>query len=124
MYGESFTVAQFLITKGVGLTYLIAFTVAYRQYRGLCGEDGILPVKDFVDENSFWDSISIFHFFNSDKDLKYASVAGIFLSLSVVAGIPSRISSFYSFFTWILFFQINGLAAFCQAVFWAGVFGR
>lgn len=39
LYGEnSYWLVKIILTKGLAFTYLIAFTVALRQYRGLVGE--------------------------------------------------------------------------------------
>lgn len=106
MYGESYVFAQFVLFKGLALSFLIAFIVALKQYIGLCGENGILPVKDFVETESFWKATSIFYFFNSDRTLKYSAITGIVISLFVIFGVPSIISPTISFLSWMIMWLI------------------
>jgi hypothetical protein len=108
VYGESsYQLIQFLLLKGIALTYLIAFTVAIRQYRGLVGKKGVLPLQDFVEQRSFWKSASIFHLFPTDRAIQVSAWSGILLSASVLFGLPSSISPVLSslslFVLWLLF---------------------
>jgi hypothetical protein len=108
VYGESgYQLIQFLLLKGIALTYLIAFSVALRQYCGLVGEKGVLPLQDFVEQRSFWKSASIFHVFPSDRAIQVSAWTGIILSVSVLFGLPSSISPVFSslslFVLWLLF---------------------
>ena len=98
----NFITAQFLLSKGISLTFLIAFIVALRQYRGLVGEKGVLPAKDFVKEESIWDTISLFYFFPSDNAIKYSAISGILLSIITILGIPSMFTPVFSSLTWLL----------------------
>lgn len=103
IYGEgSYRLVQLLLSKGTALTFLIAFTVALRQYRGLVGENGILPVKSFVKEDSFWHSISLFYIFPSDTVMRFSAFLGISLSALTLLGIPSIISPVFSSVSWFL----------------------
>lgn len=103
LYGEgSYWLVKLLLSKGLGITFLIAFAVALRQYRGLVGENGVLPVKDFVEKESFWDSISLFHIFPSDTCMTFSAWTGIILSFLTILGVPSSVSSVFSSFTWFL----------------------
>ena len=43
-----FWVARLLLQRGLALTYLIPFIVAARQFRPLAGEDGLLPLAQYV----------------------------------------------------------------------------
>src|ERR671937_635477 len=81
-------VSRLLITRGMGLIYLIAFLVALDQFRPLLGERGLLPVPRFVAAVRFRDAPSLFHFRYSDRLLVVVSLAGILLSLTIVLGLP------------------------------------
>src|SRR5207253_10375791 len=70
--------------------YLIAFAVALEQFPALLGERGLLPVPRYLERASFLDAPSLFHFGYSDRLLRAVSVAGIVLSLAIVAGLPDR----------------------------------
>ena len=78
MYGgENYWIAKILFQKGLASVYLIAFVIAYRQYSGLVGEDGILPIESFIEDKEFSEVLSIFYFFNSDRFLKFSATSGI-----------------------------------------------
>ena len=98
----SYLSVQWLLLKGIAFTFLLSFLIQLRQYRGLVGEEGVLPVQDFVGEESFWDSVSLFHFYSSDRSLKWSAVSGIFLSITVISGIPSSISPLLSSLVWFM----------------------
>lgn len=100
--GGSYSFAQIVLSKGIAATFLIAFIVALRQYRGLVGEKGVLPAKDFVKEESIWDAISLFYFFPSDNAIKYSAISGILLSILTILGIPSMLPPVFSSLTWFL----------------------
>lgn len=46
--GESYRLTAWLFLRGLGLIYLIAFLSFYLQYKGLIGEQGILPFNLFL----------------------------------------------------------------------------
>lgn len=98
----SYLVAQWFLLKGIAITFLLSFIIQLRQYRGLVGKNGILPLKEFVEDESFWSSISLFHFFNSEEALKGTAVSGIFLSVLALSGIPSNVSPLFSSVNWFL----------------------
>lgn len=87
MYGgENYWIAKILFQKGLASVYLIAFLVAYRQYSGLVGKDGILPIESFIEDKEFSEALSIFYFFNSDRFLKFSATSGILLSVIALTG--------------------------------------
>lgn len=98
----SFIAAQWFLVKGTAFTFLISFMIQLRQYRGLVGEKGVLPLEDFVSDESFWDSISIFHLLRSDSFLKWCALSGMLLSLLAISGVPSAISPIFSSLIWFL----------------------
>jgi len=102
MVGDSFLWIQLLLTKGVASVFFLSFLIQLRQFQGLAGENGILPVKEFVKQEKFWNSVSIFHLVNSDLALKFASVTGLLMSLLVIIGIPSLLSPLFSSIIWFL----------------------
>ena len=84
--GESYWIAKILFQKGLASVYLIAFLVAYRQYSGLVGQNGVLPIESFIEDKDFQEVFSIFYFFNSDRFLKFSALSGILLSLIALTG--------------------------------------
>lgn len=99
--GESYWIAQLLLEKGIGAVYLTAFLIIYFQFRSLNGENGILPVKDFVKDKDFFEVPSVFTFLPDDFYLRIGSILGICLSLSVITGFSRFLGSLYLLFTWI-----------------------
>ncbi len=79
--------ARFLLYRGVFLTYLIGFLVAYRQFTPLAGEDGILPFTLVTDRTSAWRRPSLLHWFPSDGAVRTISIAGMVLSSVGLLGI-------------------------------------
>ena len=46
--------ARLVFERGLAVIYAIAFTVAGRQFRGLLGSRGLLPVPDYLRGVTFW----------------------------------------------------------------------
>lgn len=87
-YFGTYTIAQFLILKGVAVTYLFAFANVINEFRLLLGEDGLLPVPEFLKRTSFWDKPSIFHWYYSDSFAQAIGWIGVLLSAFVLVGSP------------------------------------
>jgi hypothetical protein len=79
--------ARFLFYRGLFLTYLSAFLVARHQFIPLAGENGILPFTRLVEERSFLDAPSLFHWFPSDRAVRWVSNTGVVLSLVGLFGV-------------------------------------
>jgi len=52
-WGGKFSVAPLLLQRGLALTYLVAFIVAARQFPPLAGEDGLLPLAQYIERYEF-----------------------------------------------------------------------
>jgi len=98
--GEGYLMAKIVFQKGIALTYLIAFTVALKQYTALVGENGLLPISDFVEDKNFSRVFSIFYFFRSDTAIKTSAFTGIILSFSALAGLPSILGEWSHWVIW------------------------
>src|SRR3954451_8134098 len=94
------------LQRGLGLVYLIAFVVVLEQFRPLLGEDGLLPVPQFLARVSFQRAPSLFHFRYSDRLLVAVAVTGIVLSLVVIAGIPDRLPAPITVAIWLLLWAL------------------
>lgn len=82
--------ARLVLQRGLGLVYLIAFLVAWGQFRPLLGERGLLPVPRYLAFVRFREAPSLFHLRYSDRLLVAVAWVGIVLSLAVVLGLPDR----------------------------------
>jgi hypothetical protein len=99
-------IAKILFQRGLALIYLFAFIVALRQFKGLCGEKGILPMTDFVEKASFKNSPSLFHFTPSDRAAQIAAVSGIILSLLALTGVSESFGLLFSMTVWTLLYLL------------------
>src|ERR687888_1340577 len=73
--------SRFVFERALGVVYLVAFLVAWNQFRPLLGERGLLPVPRFVRLVRFRDAPSLFHLRYSDRLLAVAAWTGVLLSL-------------------------------------------
>ena len=95
------SIARVVLQRGLGLTYLIAFTVALDQFPALLGERGLLPVDRFLARVRFRDAPSLFHLGYSDRRLAAVALSGMALSLLIVLGLPERWPALLSVAAWL-----------------------
>ena len=82
------------------MIYLVAFLVALNQFRPLLGEKGLLPVRLFLPEVSFWDAPSLFWLNYSDRAFAIAAWLGVILSVVVISGVSEARGLALSAVTW------------------------
>ncbi|QIB75764.1 lipase maturation factor family protein [Halogeometricum borinquense] len=85
---ESYWLVRFLFQRGLAVIYVVAFLVAARQFRPLVGEDGLLPLGEFVERTSFVDRPSLFHVAPDDRVVGAAAWTGVVLALCAFVGVP------------------------------------
>ena len=90
LFGSEYWVARFAFQRGLALVYLVAFLVAFNQFRPLLGKRGLLPVPQFLGLVNFRRAPSIFHFFYSDNFFCGVSFAGILLSIIGLTSLSER----------------------------------
>ena len=83
-------IARLLLERGIAAIYAVAFLVAFNQFPALAGERGLEPAPRFLEAvRRFRDAPTIFRWIGfSDTRLRAVSLAGIAISLLLVAGIP------------------------------------
>lgn len=89
-HSADYSIARLVLQRGLGLMYLIAFTVALTQFRPLLGERGLLPVPRFIEAVPFREAPSLFYWRYSDRLLVGVAGVGALLSLLIVLGLPDR----------------------------------
>jgi len=99
-WGGEFWVARLLLQRGLALTYLVAFLVAARQFRPLAGEDGLLPIRQYVDRYEFRQRPSLFYYFDSDRALAAGAWLGVALAAGALVGLPGRFGTPASVLVW------------------------
>ncbi len=102
--------ARFVIERGLGIIYLIAFVVAARQFPPLLGERGLLPAPRFLSRVSFWQAPSLFHLRYSDRLLQVLAWSGAILAATIVLGLAQRaplpLTMLIWFSLWVLYQSI------------------
>ncbi|WP_415378625.1 lipase maturation factor family protein [Halosimplex sp. TS25] len=99
-WGGEFWVARLLLQRGIALTYLVGFLVAARQFRPLAGEDGLLPLGQYVERYEFRQKPSLFYFLDSDRALAAGAWLGVVLAALALVGIPGRFGTPVYVFVW------------------------
>ncbi|NEU55810.1 lipase maturation factor family protein [Halorussus sp. MSC15.2] len=92
---ESYWLVRLLVHRGLAVVYLLAFLVAATQFRALVGEDGLLPVSEYVEYAEFRRRPSLFYLLPSDRAMGVAAWAGVGLSALALAGAPSWLPRAY-----------------------------
>ena len=110
LYQSDYWLSTFIIQRGLGFVYAIAFLVAINQFRPLLGENGLLPVPHFLTQIPFKKSPSIFHWHYSDGFFGIIAWAGFILALVATFGVsdvgPLWLSMLVWFLLWILYLSI------------------
>ena len=96
-----YTIARFVIERGVGLIYLVAFVVAARQFPALCGERGLQPAPHFLARVRLRDAPSLFRWGYSDRRLAVVAWSGALLSALLVLGVPHLAPLPVTMATWL-----------------------
>jgi uncharacterized membrane protein YhdT len=97
-----YTIARFVIERGLGLIYLIAFVVAARQFPALCGERGLQPAPRVLARVGFRDAPSLFHWGYSDRRLAVVAWSGALVSALLVVGLPQLAPLPVTMLTWLV----------------------
>mgnify|MGYP000480614123 CR=1 FL=1 len=110
LFMGDYEVARFILQRALALIYLIAFSVTLNQFPALVGEDGLQPIRPFLERISFWRAPSIFHWHYSDRFLRAVSWGGILLSIAAFASflvpLPVWLYMLNWFILWALYLSI------------------
>ena len=111
--GDDYQIARFLIERGLGAIYFIAFVVAALQFPALAGERGLEPAPRFLKLVRFRDAPSIFHWHFSDRFLRVVAWSGAGLAVAVVLGLaswaPLPVTMLIWFVLWALYLSIMNI---------------
>lgn len=102
----TFEITRLFIHKGMALIYLNALVIAWNQWPALCGENGLVPAKNFVRLFSFRDGPSLLFWRDSDRFAKGMIALGIILSLFALSGYSEKFGLFASMLTWMMLWVI------------------
>jgi hypothetical protein len=81
-------IVRLLFRRGLAIIYLLAFLVAATQFRALAGEDGLLPIEDYLKRRSFGERPSLFYLLPDDRVIGAAAWTGVSLSVLALVGAP------------------------------------
>ncbi|HEU4918824.1 MAG TPA: lipase maturation factor family protein [Candidatus Limnocylindrales bacterium] len=83
-----YTIARFVIERGLALIYLVAFVVAARQFPALSGERGLQPAPRLLARVRPREAPSLFHWGYSDSRLRVVAWSGAVVAGLLVVGLP------------------------------------
>jgi len=106
IYQGEYWFSRFLIQRGLGLIYLLAFLNAFNQFRPLLGVNGLLPVPTFLKKTTFKRHPSLFHWHYSDQLFGIVASAGIILSLTALMGLADAGPLWLSMLIWLLLWAL------------------
>jgi hypothetical protein len=92
---ESYELVRLLFQRGLALIYLLAFLVAVNQFRPLVGEDGLLPIEEYVTHAEFRERPGLFYLVPSDRAIGVAAWTGVGLSALAFVGAPAWLQQPY-----------------------------
>jgi membrane protein implicated in regulation of membrane protease activity len=104
--GSDEQIARFIIERGLGAIYVIAFVVAARQFPALCGERGLEPAPQLLRAVSFRQAPSLFHWRYSDRLLRVVAWTGAGLSAAVVLGVVSAMPLPITMLVWLVLWAL------------------
>ncbi len=108
-----YSVARFVIERGLAFIYVIGFFVAIRQFPALCGERGLEPARWFLARARFLDAPSLFHWGYSDRRLLVTAWIGVMVSALLVLGLPQQaplpVTMASWFVLWVLYQSISNI---------------
>ena len=97
---------RLLIQRGMAAIYLVAFLTVVLQFKPLLGENGLLPVPEFLQHSTWSASPSIFHLRYSDRLLDIVAFTGLILSALALFGLTDFGPLWLSITTWLLLYVL------------------
>lgn len=114
--------ARWLVERGLGVIYLLAFLAVVDQFRPLLGERGLLPVPRFLRTVRFREAPSLFHLHYSDRAVTVFAWVGVAIALSLIVGLPQAgplwLPMSAWFVLWILYVSIVNVGQAFYAFGW------
>ncbi|WEO79001.1 lipase maturation factor family protein [Cryobacterium sp. SO2] len=102
---DDYDIARQVVQRGIAAVFLIAFVSALAQFPALLGDNGLLPVRRFVQVVPFRRAPSLFQWRYSDRLLRLVAWSGIGLSATVVLGLPQLGPAWLPMLVFLLLFS-------------------
>jgi hypothetical protein len=93
--------ARLVFERGLAVIYVIAFTAAGWQFRGLLGTRGLLPIPRYLSRVSFRRQPSLFHLRYSDRLFAVVAWSGAALGAAMAAGFGDAIPLWGAMLAWL-----------------------
>ena len=97
---------RLVLERGIAVVYLIAFVCAARQFRGLIGARGMLPVPDYLAQRSFRSTPSVFHLHYSDSFFAVVCWGGAAISAAMAVGLADAVPLWAAMLLWLLLWSL------------------
>ena len=121
----SFAVSRWIFARAMGVIFFCAFGSLAFQLRGLIGERGVAPAREFLEAAhaqlgaaAYWRVPTLCWLSSSDGFLVTLPVLGVFVSAVLAAGFYPRICAFL---LWLLYLSLASVASPFLAFQWDGL---
>ena len=118
----SFNIARLFLLRSLAAIYFVAFLVALKQFPALLGQNGLLPVPQFIAQVPFKETPSLFYLGYSDRLLAIFSFAGMAISAGLFLGIfekgPWWVVTSLWLAIWVLYLSIVNVGQTFYAFGW------
>src|SRR5215472_11241956 len=98
--------ARLVFERGLAAIYVIAFVVAGRQFRGLLGSRGLLPIPFYLRGVSFRRKPSLFHLRYSDRLFAVTAWSGAALAAAMAAGLGDLLPLWCAMLGWLVLWAL------------------
>src|SRR5829696_8791870 len=92
---------RLVLERGIAVVYVIAFVGAARQFRGLIGTHGMLPVPNYLARRTFRSTPSLFHLHYSDRFFAAACWVGAAVSAAMAIGLADAVPLWLAMLVWL-----------------------
>lgn len=99
---SEYELGRLVLTRGIAVVFVIAFINVINQFRPLLGDDGLLPVSDFLGGRGFKDAPSLLFFGYSDDRLARLAWLGVALSAGAGFGLADLVPWWLSMVWWLV----------------------
>ena len=113
---ETYVWATWLFLRSLGFIYFIAFVSYALQVKALIGRNGILPVREYLEEHEkrlgrsrFWILPTLFWWNQSDRFLQAVCWGGALLSITQIVGLVEPIVLLLLWFFYLSLFNVSRL---------------
>jgi hypothetical protein len=100
-WAPDYSFARLAFERGLAAIYVIAFVAAARQFRGLLGADGLLPIPRYLGRTGFWQAPSLFHLHYSDRFFAGVAWSGAAVSAAMTLGLGDAVPLWAAMVAWL-----------------------